>query len=83
MDTEALVPAFTTTNLMEAELLRNVVLAEGIRCELDNSHQAGLAGILEIKGLVQTSDEVRARLALAKHNKRVYGLQGESVADPV
>lgn len=71
MDADSLVTVFSTTNFTEAEILRNAILAEGIRCELDNQNQAGLSGILEIKGLVQTPDEVRARLILGKHQKKV------------
>jgi hypothetical protein len=76
MTANDLVPVFSTNNLTEAEILRNVVGAEGIRCELDNQNQAGLSGILEIKGLVQTQDEVRARLALSKYQKQVHEHQG-------
>jgi len=66
---EQLVPVFSTTSFTEAELLKNVIQEEGIPCELDNQNQAGLAGILEIKGFVLTSHEVRARLLLAKYEK--------------
>jgi len=69
MFTEQLVAVFATTNFTEAEILRNLIREQGMPCELDNQHQGGLSGILEIKGLVITSHEVRAKLLLAKHQK--------------
>lgn len=71
MAADDLVTVFITTNLTEAEILRNVVRNEGIRCELENQNQAGFAGILEIKGLVRTPDEIRARLALSSYQKQL------------
>jgi Putative prokaryotic signal transducing protein len=70
---EQLVPVFSTTSFTEAEILRNVIKEEGIPCELDNQNQAGLTGILEIKGLVMTSHEVRAKLLLSKYEKQRSG----------
>ena len=68
---EQLVCVFSTTSFTEAETLRHLIREEGIPCELDNRFQAGLTGILEIKGFVVTSHEVRARLLLAKHQKKM------------
>ena len=53
------------------DLCDEIIREEGIPCELDNRFQAGLTGILEIKGFVVTSHEVRARLLLAKHQKKM------------
>ena len=69
-ENDQLVCAFSTTNSVEADLLKNLFEAEGIPCSLDNPHQAGLAGILEIKGMVFTSHEVRARLLLGKFQNK-------------
>jgi hypothetical protein len=41
---------FTTNNLAEAEILKNVLEGEGIRCELDGENQGGFAGVIGVIG---------------------------------
>lgn len=52
---------YYTTNVLEAEFLKMTLEGEGIRCLLENEHQAGLTGVLEIKLDVASSDAVRAK----------------------
>ncbi len=69
---QELVTIFRTTNSTEAAMYRNALLAEGINCELDNIHQAGLAGILDVRGFVQAADEERARQILDEYIKQTH-----------
>lgn len=67
MNPSELVTVFSTNDFAEAEILKNALEDEGIRCELDGQNQASLAGILEIKGLVRAEDESKAHEVLAQH----------------
>lgn len=58
---EELVRVYTTTDLSEAELLQNALKDEGVRSMLENPHQAGLSGVLQIGILVREEDADRAR----------------------
>lgn len=64
-----LVTVFRTTNSTEAVMYRNALRAEGISCEIDNIHQAGLAGILDVRGFVQAADEERAKQILTEYKQ--------------
>jgi putative signal transducing protein len=57
----------TTTNLAEAEILKNALEAEGIKCELEGENQASFTGVLGVRVLVRAWDEERARKVLAEH----------------
>jgi hypothetical protein len=61
------VVVYTTTNLAEAEILKNVLEGEGIRCDLDGENQGGFAGVVDVRILVRAWDEERARQVLASH----------------
>lgn len=65
-----IVTVFRTTNSTEAVMYRNALRAEGISCEIDNLHQAGLAGILDVRGFVQAADEERAKQILTEYQKQ-------------
>jgi hypothetical protein len=80
-DDDQLVCAFTTTSSIEADMLKNQFESEGIPCVLDNAHQAGLAGILEIRGMVVSSHEVQARLLLAKIQQQRQVVEPAESAD--
>lgn len=67
MDANEPVVIHTTNNLGEAEILKGVLLGEGIKCELEGENQRSLAGILPVKILVRAWDEERARHVLALH----------------
>ncbi len=55
--------AYTTSSAEEAEILRVALQNEGIPCEVDGAHQAGLTGvpILEVRLLVRREDLDKAR----------------------
>jgi hypothetical protein len=57
----------TTNNLAEAEILKNVLKGEGIKCELDGENQGSFAGVLGVRILVRACDEDRAGHVLASH----------------
>jgi hypothetical protein len=63
----------TTTNVGEAEILKNVLQGEGIQCELEGENQGSFAGVLGIRVLVRAWDEERARQVLAAHWRRHGG----------
>jgi hypothetical protein len=67
MEPSELVTVFTSNHLADAEILKNALEAEGIRCELDGQNQASLTGLLEIRGLVRAEDKERAEEILADH----------------
>lgn len=58
------------SNAAEAEILRNALHGEGIKCEISGENQAGLAGIssLEIQLLVRAEDFDRAHAFLERHH---------------
>ena len=67
MDVNEPVVVYTTNNLAEAEILKNVLEAEGINCDLDGENQGGFAGVIGVRILVRAWDVERARQALASH----------------
>lgn len=66
-DTHEPVVVYSTTNLSEAEVVKNALTAEGIRCGLDAENQGGFAGLFAVKVLVRAWDEERARQVIAQH----------------
>jgi hypothetical protein len=64
------VEVYTTNNPAEAQLRRNMLVGEGIKCELDSENQAGLLGLVDVHLLVRAWDEGRARRILAGHSHR-------------
>ena len=67
MDTNEPVAVQTTTNFAEAEILKNILLNEGIQCDLEGENQGGFAGVLGVRVLVRAWDEERARRVLAAY----------------
>jgi Zn-dependent protease/CBS domain-containing protein len=67
-DVNGPVAVYTTTNLAEAEIVKNAIQNEGIQCGLDAENQGGFAGIFAVKVLVRAWDEERARQVLARHS---------------
>jgi len=59
-----IVPVFVTTDLAQAEIAKNKLIAEGIQCELERQTQGGFAGIVNIRVLVRAEDFDRARTAI-------------------
>jgi hypothetical protein len=69
-DPHELVTVYTVNEPTLAELLRQELASDGIRCEISGENQAGLAGILKIDLLVQSADACRAREFLAEYEER-------------
>ncbi len=67
MDVNEPVAVYTTNNLAEAEILKNVLEGEGIKCELGGENQGSFAGVLGVRILVHAWDEERALQALTSH----------------
>lgn len=63
MSNDDLKVAFSSSSVEEAEILRVALQNEGIPCEVDGAHQAGLTGvpIMEVRLLVRSEDLERAR----------------------
>lgn len=71
MHTDDLMEVYSTDNPIEAELLRNALHAEGIKCEVGGEGQGGLSGlgIMEVRLLVRAEDFDRARSLLESHEE--------------
>jgi hypothetical protein len=69
MDYNDLVTVYTVGNPVEAEVVKNALQAEGIRCFLEGIDQAGIIGLmaLEIKVQVPAGDRDRACRFIEKH----------------
>ncbi len=72
MRPDDLLEVYSTDDANDAAVLRNALHAEGINCEMDGEHQAGLAGIgiMEVKLLVRAEDFDRARAYVERHEQR-------------
>lgn len=68
MDDLDLVEVYSLKNPAIAEIIKNALEAEGIRCELGNETQAGMTGILDIRVFVRASDAQRARELIESHS---------------
>ena len=64
IDPKRIVPVFVTTDLAQAEIAKNKLIAEGIQCELERQTQGGFAEIVNIRVLVRAEDFDRARTAI-------------------
>ena len=71
MEPQEPVTVFTVANPIEAEIIRNALRDEGIRCELENANQAAEPGLigLEIKIQVPAADAAAARQFIAEHER--------------
>lgn len=67
MDANEPVVVFTTNNSAEAEILRNALEAEGIKCELDGENQGSFVGALGVNIMVRARDAEHARQVLLSH----------------
>jgi hypothetical protein len=63
------VSVYTLSNPLEAEMVKNYLLGEGIRCYLDGGLQAAESGLtgFPINVLVPASDADRARKLIHEH----------------
>ena len=70
MDADDLISVCTFSDPGKAEIIKNALLEEGIRCGLGGEHQAGFAGIFAIDVLVRAADAERARALIQAHSQR-------------
>lgn len=76
MSEESMVPIYTTPNISKAEVIRAALEGEGIRCEIDNEHQAGFTGVTNVSLFVLESDRDAAVQFIDLHE------EGDETADP-
>lgn len=67
MDPQELVPIATYRETTQAEIVRNALEAEGIRCEVEGPHQGALPGALSVRLFVQVADADKARRFIEEH----------------
>jgi hypothetical protein len=72
MDVNDLVTVYTMSNPMKAEMVKNLLESEGIRCFLDGINQAAEPGLigLEIDVQVPAADADRARKLILANEGR-------------
>lgn len=70
MESDELVPVFSTNLPALAAMVVNELHADGIAATVDNSNQGGFAGILEVRVFVKASDEARADKVLHHHGRK-------------
>lgn len=70
-DPNELVTVYTVANPIEAEIIKNALVDEGIACVLDNELQAAEPGLmgLEIKVQVPVHQASRAREFIEAHER--------------
>jgi hypothetical protein len=71
MSTDELLEVYSTDDPIEAEMMRNALRAEGLKCEIDGEGQAGLSGlgIMDVRLCVRAEDFDRARSFLEAHEQ--------------
>ncbi len=72
MDISDPVAVFTVTDPTEAEIVKNALESEGIRCFLDGDLQAAMPGLsaFEIQIMVDAGHADAARKLIAEHEAR-------------
>ena len=69
-DGDELVTVYTLKDPYKAEIIKNALRDEGIRCDLDGKGQAGLSEVLDIGVLVRAQDADRARGLIERHERK-------------
>jgi hypothetical protein len=71
MDSKELVTVCSVPNNIEAEIIKNALHAEGIRCFVEGGNQAGEAGVagIAVRIEVPADDADRARKFISRHQK--------------
>lgn len=84
MSMQELVTVYTVSNEIEAEIIKNALEDEGIRCEIEGSHQAGQAGLIGIAINLQVpaADAERARAFIKEHEDRGEGADADMTDVP-
>ena len=62
---DELITVFTTRDIFQAEMIRMALSEEGIKSRIENEHQAGLSGVLDVKVYVMSDDAERAKQLVA------------------
>lgn len=76
MSEDSLVPIYTTRNIGTAEVIRASLEGEGIRCEIENEHQAGFTGVTNVRLFVLEKDKDAAVKFIDLHS------EGDETDDP-
>ena len=71
MEREDLVSVCTVTSPTEAEIIRSVLQAAGIACEISGERQAGLVGVLGIDVMTHLDDADAARHHLKQLKRNI------------
>jgi hypothetical protein len=71
MDAADLVTVYTVSDPIRAEIIKNALHAEGIRCFVEGTNQAGVAGVtgFEIQVQVPAEDADRATKFIESHER--------------
>ncbi|MBX3412828.1 MAG: DUF2007 domain-containing protein [Pirellulales bacterium] len=67
MQGDDLTEIYATTDPALAQIIKIALAEEGIACELEGEHQAGLTGIFDIRIFVRAADADRAREIIEQH----------------
>ena len=85
MDIHDPVTVYTLNDPVRAEVIKNYLLGEGIRCRLGGANQAGMVGLhfADIEVVVHAADADQARRLIETHEShkgkdRPYGPQDRS-----
>jgi len=72
VDSHELVAVYTVSNQVEAEIIKNALNSEGIKCFIEGGMQAGESGLtgLPVRIEVPAPDADRARKFLQAHEQR-------------
>lgn len=72
MSSPELETVYTVSNAIQAEIIKNALLAEGINCMIEGEHQAGDAGLIgiSIKLQVPADQADAAREFIAAHERK-------------
>ena len=69
LDKDELVPVYTTNDEGRAEVIRAALAGEGIHAAIENVHQGGFAGALQVRVFVRADDEAAARQFIEEHER--------------
>ncbi len=71
MASDELVTVYAARDAVQAEIIKNALEGEGMRCFLEQEDQAGLAGLMNISVKVQVpaSEAERARRFIRDHER--------------
>jgi len=67
MSNESLIPIYTTRDIAKAEVIKVALEGEGIRCEIENEHQAGFTGVTKVRLFVLEHDKDAAVAFIDAH----------------